>query len=159
MPRVDSCERGCARVRYPRAVCRWKIENRQVAMLMAHRRSQSELNVNCNRDCNREAFKWRKFFEIDSRTGDCSPKTCRNERDEHQQPEKSLRDACVKDSDFIFHHGDAKTTKNSLQDHSAKRDHAQIAHPLPIFAKPERHSENDREKSYDGPNQAMSVLK
>src|SRR5206468_6341966 len=48
---VDLCQCCGARIRNPRTVSRGKIENRQVAMLMAHCRSQPELQINRKRDC------------------------------------------------------------------------------------------------------------
>ena len=42
------------------------------------------------------------------------PEIRRHQRNDDEQSEEGLRDACVKDSDFIFHHRDAKTTENSL---------------------------------------------
>ena len=53
-PGVDLCQRCGACIRNPRTVSRGKIENRQVAMLMAHCRPQRKLHINRERDygCN-----------------------------------------------------------------------------------------------------------
>ena len=67
-PAVDFCERGRACVWNPCAVCSGKIENRQIAMLMAHCRSKRKLHVNCERDCERECFDRHKFNKIDAGT-------------------------------------------------------------------------------------------
>ena len=112
-------------------------------MLMAHRRPERELHVNRHRDCNRNRFKGREFLQIDRLICEPSPKICRHQRDDHEQSKERLRDAGVKDSDFIFHHGDANPAKNSLQDYASKRNRAQLAHPLSIFAEPKPDGEND----------------
>src|SRR4029077_6723125 len=57
-PRVHLCECSCACVRYPGPVRRWKIENRQIAMLVAHRGSETKLHVNRDRDRDHKRCKW-----------------------------------------------------------------------------------------------------
>src|SRR6266513_4916825 len=48
-PRIDLCQRGLARVRDPCAIRGWKVEDRQILVLMSHRGSECKLRV--NRDC------------------------------------------------------------------------------------------------------------
>jgi hypothetical protein len=114
---------GCrACIRNPRAVCRGKIENRQIAMLMTHRRAQRELDINRERDCDGQCSKEREFFLTDINFIQRPPKACRYKRDHHQEREKGLRDARMKNADFIFEHCDTKATENSLQDYTGERN-------------------------------------
>ena len=114
---------------------------------MAHCRAERELHVDRSCDCNRKRLNRRELSEIELFICERPPKSCRHQRNEDKQPEKCLRNTGVKDTDFIFHHGDAKATENSLRDHATKRDHAEIAHPLPIFTDPEPDRENNRQKA------------
>src|SRR6266404_1329379 len=61
-PGIQLCQRVWAGIRNPGAVGRWKIENGEVAMLMAHGRAEPELHINRNCCCERERFERRKFF-------------------------------------------------------------------------------------------------
>ena len=61
-PRVDPCKRNRTGIGNPRAVCRGKIENRQVAVLMAHCCPERELHVNRNRDCKGKRLDRRGFL-------------------------------------------------------------------------------------------------
>src|SRR5437773_6725690 len=51
-PGIDLCQRSRAGVWNPRAICGGKIENRQVAMLVAHRRAERKLYINRKRYSN-----------------------------------------------------------------------------------------------------------
>src|SRR5262249_59984190 len=82
-PGVDLCQCCDACIRDPRAVCRGKIENRQIAMLMAHCCSQRKLNVNRKRYCDRKCSKGRKFFRTEINFLERAPKPCRHKRDQH----------------------------------------------------------------------------
>src|ERR1700758_3945610 len=90
---------------------------------------------------------------------DRQPKFRRYQRDENKQPEESLSDAGVKDADLILHHGDAKTTQNSLQNHANDGNSSQVANPSPVVAQPKPHCENNRKKSNQRTHQTMRVLK
>src|SRR6266404_1740266 len=61
-PGIQLCKHVWAGVRNPGAVCRWKIEDGEVAMLMAHGRAERELRVNRNCCCERERSERRNFF-------------------------------------------------------------------------------------------------
>jgi hypothetical protein len=127
-------------------------------MLMAHRSAKRQLHVNRNRDSNRKRLDRREFLRVNLLICERPPEICRQQRNNHEQPEKCLRDTGVKDSNFIFHHGDAKPAKDSLKDYAGQRDYAQVAHPSSRFAEAEPDSENDGQKPNERTHQAMGVL-
>src|SRR6266480_3575138 len=158
-PGVDLCKRSRARVWNPPAICRREIENRKVAMLMAHRRAERKLHIDRDRSCNRNCFDRSKFLWIDSCFRECVPEFRSDESDYDDQPKKSLREARVKDADFVFQHGDSKSAEHALQNHRAERDYSKITNPLSRFAAPKPAREDDRQKPHPRSNQAVSVLK
>ena len=111
-------------------------------MLMAHRRAERELHVNC--DCNRSCCDRCKFSGIDNDIGKRAPEFRSNESDHDDQSKKRLREAGMKDSDLVFKHGDAQSAEHALQDHRAERDHPEVANPSPRFAAPKPDREDDR---------------
>src|SRR6266480_2088783 len=113
-PGIDLCQRGRTCVWNPGAVCSRKIENRQIAMLMAHCRSKRKLHVNRERDCDRERLGRREVFPNSINIPKRIPETSRYQRDHYKQSEERLGYACMEDADFIFQHGDSKTAENSL---------------------------------------------
>src|SRR5713101_2034380 len=146
-PGVDLCQCCRACIWNPRAVCGGKIENRQIAMLMAHCSPQRKLHINRERDRNSQCPNRSEFFRNDLNFPKTPPKTCSYKRDYHEQREKGLRDARVKDADFILQHRDTKATENSLQYHAHEREDAQVAHPCPASAAPKPDREDDRQES------------
>src|SRR5438132_499936 len=58
---IDVCQRSRAGVGNPRTICGGKIENRQVAMLVAHRRAERKLYINSKRYCNGQCCDRREF--------------------------------------------------------------------------------------------------
>src|SRR4029450_779356 len=128
-------------------------------MLMTHCSSQRKLHINRERDCDGQSSDGGEFYAVDINLVGGRPKACCYQRNHHQQREKGLRDARVKDADFIFEHSDTQATENSLQDYTSERNYAEVAHPSPAFAAPKPDRQNDREKSNGGSNQAMGMLK
>jgi len=69
-----------------------------------------------------------------------------------------LREARVKDADFVFQHGDSESAEHALQDHRAERDYSKITNPVSRFAAPEPDRQDDRQESNCRSDQAVRVL-
>src|SRR5439155_6994538 len=73
-PGIDLCQRSRAGVWNPRAICGGKIENRQVAMLVAHRRGERKLYINRKRYRNGQCCDRPNILRIEQDVIESSPK-------------------------------------------------------------------------------------
>src|SRR5204862_6676911 len=115
-------------------------------MLMTHRRPQRKLHINRECDPHRQESNRREFFRPGTNFIERPPKGCRYKRDHDEQREKGLRNARMKDADFVLQHRDAQATKNSLQEHTCEPKQAEIADPSAAVAAPKPDPQNDREE-------------
>jgi len=76
--------------------------------------------------------------------GQGSPELRGRERDKDNQSEKRLGQTGMKDSDFIFQHGDAQATEHALQNHRGEGAESESTQPPSAFNAVQPRRENDR---------------
>ena len=88
-----------------------------------------------------------------------APGSRSHQRDDDDQTEEGLRQAGMKDSDFIFQHRHAQTTENTLQNDGADRGDAEDTNPTAWVYEPKPRCQDNCKKSDGGGDQTMSVFK